>query len=93
MLLSGRVDGLMIPETSSCIIHTTGEIKDGEIVSITSPVFTSYKFTSRDININDSFEVPIKVTNGIIINDAPDGSFIGTLVCFDNDVFHMYVRV
>lgn len=28
-----------------------------------------------------------------VINDQADGSFYGTLVCDDDDIFNMYVRI
>ena len=96
MMLSYRQPVYRVPHTSTCIIHTTGDICDGDYISITSPIFASINFVSGAINTSESFDVPVRiVSNGgsTITNTQPDGSFTGTLVCDDNDVTHMYVRV
>jgi hypothetical protein len=95
MILSYREEQFSIPHTSKCIIHTTGKISDGDIITITSPVFASINFTSGAINTSDRFDLPVKIINdnGYIINDNTDENLYGTLVCDDNDVFNMYVRI
>lgn len=93
MLLSYRNDVFGIPHTSTCIIHTTGIINDGDIITITSPVFSSTNFTSRSINLSDRFDVIIHLPQGSFNNDKPDGECKGILVCDDNDVFGMYVKI
>jgi hypothetical protein len=93
MLLSYNSEAYEIPQSSTCFIHTTGTIKDGDEISITSPVFSSINFTSGEINMSERFTVRTKVdtvTRTIENNDAT-GNFKGTLICFDNDVFDMYV--
>lgn len=95
MLLSNRDDTFIVPHTSSCIIHTKGVIKDGDVISISSPIFVSNNFLSKEINMSDSFDVVVKLRDpsNIIENNLEDGQFIGTLVCDDNDIFNMYVRI
>lgn len=93
MLLSYRDDVFTVPHTSTCIIHTTGEIKDGDVITISSPVFASTNFTTGSINMRDRFDVVVRIPSGIFINDKPDGECKATLVCDDNDVFNMYVRI
>jgi len=93
MLLAYRNDQFTIPHTSTCVIHTTGTINDGDIITITSPVFASTDFYSRSIMMSETLEVKIKLPNGSITNNEKDGSFLGTLVCDDNDVFNMYVKI
>lgn len=95
MILSYRQATYHVPHTSKCIIHTTGTIRDGDMISVTSPVFASINFISGAINTTESFNVIARVTNGSneIVNDKPDGSFTGILVCDDDDVFNMYVRI
>lgn len=80
-----------IPHTSTCIINTKGKLVDGDIVEITSPIFSSTNYSSGAINLTESFNVPIKInnTNGYIISD---GNTKATLVCDDNDIFNMYVK-
>jgi hypothetical protein len=40
--------------------------------------------------MSDRFNVTARVTSGSVIHD---GDLKGTLVCDDNDVFNMYVRI
>ena len=94
MILSYRQSTYRVPHTSKCIVHTTGTIRDGDTISVTSPVFSSINFVSGAINTSESFKVTARVTNNDgITNDKPDGSFYGTLVCDDDDIFGMYVRI
>lgn len=95
MMLSYRQPVYRVPHTSTCIIHTTGDICDGDSISITSPIFTSINYVSGAMNISETFNVPIRILShdGSITNDKPDGEFTGTLVCDDNDTTSMYVRV
>lgn len=94
MILSYRQPTYHVPHTSQCIVHTTGTICDGDMISVTSPVFSSINFISGAINTTESFNVTARVTNESgVVNDKPDGSFYGTLVCDDDDVFNMYVRI
>ena len=90
MILSYRQSTYRVPHTSKCIIHTTGTIRDGDTISVTSPVFSSINY----INTTETFNVTARVTNEDgVINDQADGSFYGTLVCDDDDIFNMYVRI
>lgn len=93
MLLSYRNDSFTVPHTSTCVIHTTGTINDGDVIEVTSPVFASTSFSTRAVNMSDRFNVIARVPSGKIKNKAIDGSFTGILVCDDNDVFNMYVRI
>lgn len=93
MLLSNRNDMFAIPHTSTCIIHTKGDINDGDIITVTSPVFSSTNFTTKSINLSDRFSAIARVSPKGFSNDKPDGECKGILVCDDNDVFQMYVRL
>lgn len=93
MLLTNRQMNLSIPHTSTCIIRTTGTIEDGATVSVVSPVFASTDFQSGSIKMTETFDVPIRILNVDRKIENPDGAYQATLVCDDNDVFHMYVRV
>lgn len=92
MILSYRREDYPVPLTSTCLIHTTGIIRDGDSVSVTSPVFASMNFTSGAINTSDQFVVPVKVLNddGYIQTSE---KIYGELHCDDNDTFNMYVSV
>jgi hypothetical protein len=95
MMLSYRQSTYHVPHTSRCIIHTTGLISDGDKISITSPVFTSINYISGAINITESFDVTARVLTETktFVNNEPDGSCYATLVCDDDDIFNMYVRI
>ena len=96
MLLSNRPGTFSIPHTSKCVIMTTGLIKDGDAISITSPIFSSTNFISNEINMSDQFDVVVKLRDpsNPIENDNNNGQYMeGTLVCDDDDVFNMYVRI
>lgn len=97
MMLSYRQSTYHVPHTSKCIIHTTGTISDGDMISITSPVFTSINFVSGAINTSESFNVVARVINpsgqvtlNATSNDNPN---TGILVCDDDDIYNMYVRI
>ena len=92
MLLSRRTDSFAIPHTSTCIIKTEGVIDNGDVVDVVSPVFASINFNSKAISMSETFKVPVRILNDErqIISD---GACYATLVCDDDDVFGMYVRV
>ena len=91
MILSNRVSKFTVPHTSKCIVYTTGIIKDGDTVEISSPIFPSFDFITNALNSSTRFNVKIKINNpnGYIENDD---KFEATLVCDDNDTVNMYVR-
>ena len=91
MLLSLNKDDFIIPHTSSCIIHTKGVINDGDTVSVSSVIFSSTEYSSRAVNIGDTFTVTARVLSSESV--FSDGNLEAVLVCDDNDVFNMYVRI
>lgn len=92
MILSQRASEFSVPHTSTCVIITQGTIKNGDTVSVTSPVFPSHSITQLALESSNSFEVPIKILTPEGQVDS-NGSLKATLVCDDNDVQHMYVRI
>lgn len=88
-----KEDEFVIPHTSTCVIRTTGVLHNGDIVSVVSPVFTSTNFTSKDINMSNSFKVPLKLSNNTNCIDNTKGDLKATLVCDDNDIFNMYIKI
>lgn len=88
-----KEDEFVIPHTSTCVIRTTGVLRDGDIVLVTSPIFASTNFTSKDINMSDSFKVPLKLSNNTLSIDNTKGDLKATLVCDDNDIFNMYIKI
>ena len=82
-------NGASIPHTSRCEILTRGTINDGDTITIVSPIFQSIDFKSRDVNISSSLDVIIKLPHSIYITETT----YATLVCDDNDVLSMYVKL
>ena len=91
MLLSISKDDFTIPHTSTCIIHTEGVINDGDIIEVSSVIFSSTKYISRAVDIGDRFNVTARVLSSEPV--VGDGNLKATLVCDDNDIFNMYVRI
>ena len=91
MLLQNRQMSFKIPHTSTCIIHTRGHIENGDVITIESPIFNSISFNEGPIDNHVTFDVPIRITTeeGLDVYDDMEA----TLVCDDNDIFNMYVRV
>lgn len=92
MLLSGRQTSIIIPQASTCIIKTVGELNSGDIVSVISPIFASADFQSGSIVTTETFDVPVYIEN----DDhkiVSDGNLEAALECQDNDVFNMRVTV
>ena len=93
MLLQNRQLSFKVPHTSTCIIRTQGRINDGDVVEIISPVFASADFQTGSITTTETFNVPIRILTESRFIENPDASYEATLVCDDNDVFNMYVRI
>lgn len=94
MLLQNRVMDVNIPHTSKCFIRTTGLINDGDVVSITSAIFSSTEFRYGVIQLTETFDVVIRINNkekSIFIEE--NSEYPALLVCDDNDIMNMYVRV
>jgi len=93
MLLQNRQMSFKVPHTSTCIIKSRGHIEDGDIVEIVSPVFASANFQTGSITTTESFSAPIRILTESRCIENQDANMQATLVCDDNDVFNMYVRV
>jgi hypothetical protein len=93
MLLQNRQMSFKVPHTSTCIIRTRGHINDGDMVEIVSPVFASANFQTGSITMTETFNFPIRILTESRSVENPDANLHATLVCDDNDIFNMYVRV
>lgn len=91
MILSYRDSGPRVPVSSSVIIKTKGIIRDGDLISVTSPLFSSIDYSSGGLNTSETFEAKFRTSNTDGF-DNDSGDMIGTLVCTDNDLFNLYVR-
>jgi len=77
-----------IPHTSICHVVSMGTFHRGDVISVTSPIFDSIDFTSKQFKLSSSFDVLYKDDELVVPEDGVDA----VLVCDDNDVFHMYVK-
>lgn len=87
MLLQYYPINVTVPHTSTC--HITS-ITNDNIATISSPIFASIDFTSNQFNLSSGLNVPIHSNENVEISE--DG-LDATLVCDDNDIFNMYVRL
>lgn len=93
MLLQNReLRKVLIPLSSKCYIINRGVIKDGDIISVMSPIFASIKFASKATSIDNSFNVIFHTnkSEGITITDDNYEAFLN---CEDQDLEHMYVTM
>ena len=94
MLLMKRITkGFSIPRTSSCEIITRGEIHDGDIVDVISPLFSSYDFTSKLTNISESFKIKVNFKNKESKYIKNNSVLVGTLVCEDNSLSELKLYI
>ena len=91
MILSYRDSAPKVPISSSCIIKTKGILRDGDVISVTSPLFASVDYSSGAINTSETFDVKFTTSNPDGVNNE-HGDLVGTLICTDNDLFNLYVR-
>lgn len=101
MLLQYYPVNFKIPHTSTCIIKAPKELNDGDTVTVTSPLFSSIDFTSNQFNLSSGLDLPLRrpldsapevyICDEYELNGYPDVQ--ATLVCDDNDVFNMYVKI
>lgn len=91
MLLQYYPIQYQIPHTSTCHITTEGVIENGNKITVTSPVFSSIDFVSNQFYLSSGFEVTLKTNEASAT--IPEGGLDATLVCDDQDIFNMYVRL
>ena len=66
-------------------------IKDGDIIDVVSPIFSSVNFKDKSLKTTSTMSVLVK----IISNDEGyvNNPETGTLVCEDSDVNNMFVEL
>ena len=84
-------DVFYVQRTSKCNIVTKGMIKDGDIIDVVSPIFSSVNFKDKSLKTTSTMSVLAK----IISNDKGyvNNPETGTLVCEDSDVNNMFVEL
>jgi len=90
MLLQYYQNDYSIPHTSKCHLKTSGLVYNEGQVTITSPVFSSIDYNSKSLRLSSEFTVPIRLTQESIVLTGDENA---VLVCDDNDVFGMYVKL
>ena len=91
MLLQYYQNEFHIPHTSKCHLKTAGLVYNEGQVTITSPVFSSIDYNSKALTLSSEFDVPIRLNNRDSIELTGDEDAV--LVCDDNDIFKMYVKL
>lgn len=91
MLLQYYQNEFHIPHTSKCHLKTSGLVYNEGQVTITSPVFSSIDYNSKALTLSSEFDVPIRLNNRDSIELTGDEDAV--LVCDDNDIFKMYVKL
>ena len=86
-----RSNTFEIPRTSTCVVMSKGTIKDGDIIEVVSPIFSSVNFKERSLTTSSTVSVPAKIVsnNDGYVNNPENG----TLVCEDSDVDSMFVEL
>lgn len=94
MLLTNRQTTFNVPHTSQCYIVSRGQYNDGDMIQAVSSIFSSINLITGSKLLDLSFDVKLRIMNGAkSIEFEGDDAIVGTLVCDDNDIFNMYVRV
>ena len=91
MVLSYRKEDYSIPFTSDCVIQSSKEVNDGDMITIIASLFSSVDFKSGAVKTSETLEVPIRICDG-----KPKRVSIGqsaTLNCSDDDIANMYVTL
>ena len=91
MLLQYYQNEYQIPHTSKCHLKTSGLVYNEGQVTITSPVFSSIDYNSKALTLSSEFNVPIRLFGMDSIELTGDENAV--LVCDDNDIFGMYVKL
>ena len=80
-----------VQRTSKCSIVTKGMIRDGDIIEVVSPIFSSVNFKDKSLKTSSTMMIPAKV----ISNDEGyvNNPETGSLICEDSDVNNMFVEL
>ena len=90
MLLQYYQTEFSIPHTSKCHLKTSGLVNNGGQVTIASPVFSSIDYNSKALTLSSEFTVPIRLNQSQVDLTGDEDA---VLVCDDNDIFGMYVKI
>jgi hypothetical protein len=90
MMLSNRPTKT-ITETSKCFLLTKGEIKDNDIVELSSPLFPSIDHKLNRGRLSQTIRCRIVILKQDSIQS--DGSLQATLYIKNNDVDNMYAMM
>lgn len=90
-VILNKTDAFPIARASMCSVETKGTIKDGDIIEVVSPIFSSVNFKDRSLKTTSTMSVPAKIVsnNEGFVTDPTTG----TLICEDSDVDSMFVEL
>jgi hypothetical protein len=92
LLRNKELRKVLIPVSSKCFIVDRGIIKDGDVISVTSPIFSSINYSSKAIMLDESFKAVFRTNNpnGIEITDDNNEAYLNSE---DQDVNSLYVTM
>jgi hypothetical protein len=89
MILAHSNPSINLPEASTCVIKTKGVLRNGDMVDIVSPLFSSIRYVSGPVNISETLSVPLRSNKTV----KGTGKLKGILHCYDGSIFDMYVEI
>lgn len=92
MLLHNRsLKDMLVPKSSICYITTRGEIHDGDVISVISPVFSSMDYSSRAVHLSESFDAVFRTgKESVVITDDNNEAYLNST---DQDINNLYVTM
>lgn len=92
MLLHNRsLTDLLIPRSSKCYITNRGDIHDGDVISVISPIFSSMDYSSRAVQLSESLNAVFHtIKDSVTITDDNNEAY---LCSEDQDINNLYVTM
>lgn len=82
---------MLIPKSSKCYITNRGDIHDGDIISVISPIFSSMDYSSRAVQLSESLNAVFHtIKESVTITDDNNEAY---LCSEDQDINNLYVTM
>lgn len=82
---------MLIPKSSKCYITNRGDIHDGDIISVISPIFSSMDYSSRAVHLSESLNAVFHtIKDSVTITDDNNEAY---LCSEDQDINNLYVTM
>lgn len=82
---------MLIPKSSKCYITNRGVIKDGDVISVISPIFSSMDYSSRAVQLSESLNAVFHtIKESVVITDGNNEAY---LCSEDQDINNLYVTM